>query len=91
MVDAYMDVQAIHGACEDALIDITIRHAPCKHYMPRAADHDGSTFGPADKDKQRTYPPRSGLRVATFAAETYGRTSDIMQDHSGIGPVRGGG
>ena len=48
--------------------------------MPKAAEQDGSTFEPADKDKQRTYPARGGLRVTTFAAETYGRMSEPMLD-----------
>ena len=78
--DAYLDVQAIACDKPDFLIDVTVRHAPSKHYMPKAAEQDGSTFEPADKDKQRTYPARGGLRVTTFAAETYGRMSEPMLD-----------
>ena len=51
VLDAIMHVEAVSGILPEVLVDVTVRHAPAQHYMPRAADHDGATFDPADKDK----------------------------------------
>ena len=59
--DAYLDVAALSSANPDAYIDVTVRHAPADHYMPRAAEVDGATFVVAESDKRRTYPPPRGL------------------------------
>ena len=75
-----LDVAALSSTNPDAYVDVTVRHAPSDHYMPRAAEVDGATFVVAEGDKRRTYPTRGGYVVTTFATETYGRVSDAMHE-----------
>ena len=58
--DAYLDVAALSSTNPDAYIDVTVRHAPSDHYMPRASEVDGATFSIAASDKKRTYPTKGG-------------------------------
>ena len=79
LVDAYMDIHAVHGTMPEYMVDVTVRHAPSKHYMPMAGNHDGYAIRQAEKEKRVQYPSTGGCRVDTWAMETYGRISQAME------------
>eukprot|EP00972_Heterocapsa_arctica_P111891 16428697-Heterocapsa_arctica.AAC.1 len=70
---AILDLVIWGGGMSDAFIDVTVRHPAAERYLAAAARVAGACAAKAEKDKEDTYPPRGGLRVIAFAAETWGR------------------
>ena len=70
---AVLDLVAWGAAVPDAVIDIAVRHPAAERYAAEAANRDGHCASTAEDDKRRNYPPRGGVVVQAFAAETWGR------------------
>ena len=62
------------GELQDSILDITIRHPAASRYIEAgSATRDGACAEEAEEEKAEAYPPRGGVAVTAFAAETYGR------------------
>ena len=62
------------GELQNSVLDITVRHPVASRYMEAgAAKLDGACAAKAEEEKAEAYPPRGGVAVTAFAAETYGR------------------
>ena len=87
-VEARLDLEAVDLAeGQRRHFDCTLRNPTAKTYLKsgrNAGSVDGYACLQAAIDKNRRYPPRSGLAVETCAAETYGRLGqefvDILAD-----------
>ena len=83
-VDAELDV--VTWSPEPGLslqLDVSVRHPAADRYIKQSRRTDGAAARKAEQEKQARYPSRNGIRVATFAIETFGRlgneASETMQ------------
>ena len=83
-IDAELDV--VTWSPEPGLslqLDVNVRHPSADRYIKQSCRTDGVAARKAEQEKQARYPSRNGIRVTTFAIETFGRlgneASETMQ------------
>ena len=79
--DAILDVWAF-GVAElpDLLVDVTVRHPACVHYLPAPAAITGYVAEYAEKEKIAKHPASKGRHIVPLAHETFGRLGAQAED-----------